>query len=575
MADISKITLPDGSSYDIKDSKARNLHVDQIPPITVGTGDSAYLTVNHMAISTTAAGTAVKVFQISGADESFSPTISEGTIIYATLTNTNTAAVANIRFKIGTSGIQYPVKYRAANLSATNILSANRIYPFYFDGTNWNLVGDLDTNSNTTYADVTTAAHGLMTAADKIKINALTTADATTAAHGYMSAADKTKLNGIASGAEVNQNAFSNINIGGTTISADTKTDTVIIVGNNGVTITPDSSNDKITISGTTYAAATGTAGNPKMDGTVAVGTSTSYARADHVHPTDTTRVSTATKVNGKTLSGDITLGAGDINTTASKTVQQELDSLKDITAGGVQYKGITTTTLTDGATTTVVNIGGTNTTFTAADAGSIVLLAKDNTASGDVTEQLEFIWDGTKWNEFGSTGNLKALAFKASASGTVGVTTAAALASAPSWTGAAATISVKGTPAGSITTATGTANYKPGGTISKPNITVTNTTGSIHAVKTVGSLPSWGASVTDENLLISWSAGALPTSEAKNVTTAVSAALASTPTFTGTDVRLAFTGSQLTSSGAYTPGGTVGKPSVTITTGSKTVTVS
>ena len=43
--------------------------------------------------------------------------------------------------------------------------------------------------------DATTAAHGLLTAADKIKLNALTTADATTSAHGYLTAADKIKLN--------------------------------------------------------------------------------------------------------------------------------------------------------------------------------------------------------------------------------------------------------------------------------------------------------------------------------------------------------------------------------------------
>lgn len=70
---------------------------------------------------------------------------------------------------------------------------------------------------------------------------------ATTSAAGLMSAADKTKLNGIASGAEVNQNAFSNIIIGSTTISADTKTDSLTLVGSN-VTLTPDATNDKVTI---------------------------------------------------------------------------------------------------------------------------------------------------------------------------------------------------------------------------------------------------------------------------------------------------------------------------------------
>ena len=57
---------------------------------------------------------------------------------------------------------------------------------------------------------------------------------------------EKTKLNGIASGAEVNQNAFSNIKVGSTTVAADSKTDTVEFVGS-GVTITPDATNDKIT----------------------------------------------------------------------------------------------------------------------------------------------------------------------------------------------------------------------------------------------------------------------------------------------------------------------------------------
>lgn len=48
------------------------------------------------------------------------------------------------------------------------------------------------------------------------------------------------------SNAEENQNAYSNITIGGTTISADTKTDTLTLEGSN-ITITPDSVSDKIT----------------------------------------------------------------------------------------------------------------------------------------------------------------------------------------------------------------------------------------------------------------------------------------------------------------------------------------
>lgn len=51
------------------------------------------------------------------------------------------------------------------------------------------------------------------------------------------------------SNAEENQNAFSNVVVGSTTISADKKTDTLTLVAGNNVTITPDATGDSITIS--------------------------------------------------------------------------------------------------------------------------------------------------------------------------------------------------------------------------------------------------------------------------------------------------------------------------------------
>lgn len=47
---------------------------------------------------------------------------------------------------------------------------------------------------------------------------------------------------------EVNQNAFSNVKIGDTVISADTKTDTLELIAGNNITLTPDATNDKVTI---------------------------------------------------------------------------------------------------------------------------------------------------------------------------------------------------------------------------------------------------------------------------------------------------------------------------------------
>ena len=62
---------------------------------------------------------------------------------------------------------------------------------------------------------------------------------------------EKTKLSGIATGAEVNQNAFSNVAVGSTTIAADGKTDTLTLEAGDNVTLTPDATNDKVTIAAT------------------------------------------------------------------------------------------------------------------------------------------------------------------------------------------------------------------------------------------------------------------------------------------------------------------------------------
>jgi hypothetical protein len=51
----------------------------------------------------------------------------------------------------------------------------------------------------------------------------------------------------------------------------------------------------------------------PKMDGTANVGSESKYARGDHVHPSDTSRVPTTRTINGKALSADISLDADDI----------------------------------------------------------------------------------------------------------------------------------------------------------------------------------------------------------------------------------------------------------------------
>ena len=62
---------------------------------------------------------------------------------------------------------------------------------------------------------------------------------------------EKNKLNGIATGAEVNQNAFSNVAVGETTIAADSKTDTLTLTAGSNITLTPNATSDTITIAAT------------------------------------------------------------------------------------------------------------------------------------------------------------------------------------------------------------------------------------------------------------------------------------------------------------------------------------
>lgn len=115
--------------------------------------------------------------------------------------------------------------------------------------------------------NATTSAAGLMSASDKSKLDGVQAGaqvnpgEATTSANGLMSAADKTKLNGIATGAEVNQNAFSNVKVGSTTLSADSKTDTLNIGGSNHIVILPSADLDSLSITTDLANATTSAAG--------------------------------------------------------------------------------------------------------------------------------------------------------------------------------------------------------------------------------------------------------------------------------------------------------------------------
>ena len=108
---------------------------------------------------------------------------------------------------------------------------------------------------------------------------------------------------------DANQNAFSNVKVGSTTISADTTTDTLELAAGGLVTLTPDATNDKVTIS------ASYTETDPTVPSWAKASTKPTYT-ASEVGAVPTSRT-----VNGKALSSDITLSASDVSALPSSTV--------------------------------------------------------------------------------------------------------------------------------------------------------------------------------------------------------------------------------------------------------------
>lgn len=222
-----------------------------------------------------------------------------------------------------------------------------------------------------------------------------------------------------------------------------------------------------------------------------------------------------------------ITLPTG---TTYNIVDQGARDLIAEIESG-TGWLGVTTTPLTDGASTNPILINGVSTT---AEAGNL-------TSYGSK----EFIFNGTVWQELGDMSMLGELAYKNSASGTF---TPYGTNSAPTFTGTEATISVDTTPAG---------------TVSAPDITVTPTTTTVNSITDVGTLPQLTMTVANENLTVGFSQGTLPTKGSNQTVMTAASATASAPTFTGTS-------SQGTAT--YTPQGSVSAPTFTGTAGTVTV---
>lgn len=134
------------------------------------------------------------------------------------------------------------------------------------------------------------------------------------------------------SNAEKNQNAFSNVVVGSTTIAADSATDTLTLVAGTNVTLTPDAENDKVTIAasdtkntaGSTDTSskifligATSQAANPQT-----YSHDTAYVGTDGCLYSDGNKVATLGAMNVFTAAGNAFTDALSIRSSSNSSVQ-------------------------------------------------------------------------------------------------------------------------------------------------------------------------------------------------------------------------------------------------------------
>lgn len=240
------------------------------------------------------------------------------------------------------------------------------------------------------------------------------------------SALDTAVKNAVAGGGEVNQNAFSNVKVGSTTLAADTKTDTLELAAGTGITLTPDANTDKVTIKVTdnTYADKSHNHGNLTNDGKIGatagkvVTTSTNGTlvasdaiSADNVPSLNASKINAGTfdvaripnitlsKVtdSGTAAAANVATGAiADASTdNGLVTAAQVATYVGNKTAGlsgAMHFLGVSTTAIKDGDAVGAITVDGKTVTPAV---GDVVLYSNK-----------EFVCTSTAWEELGDEGS-------------------------------------------------------------------------------------------------------------------------------------------------------------------------
>lgn len=243
-------------------------------------------------------------------------------------------------------------------------------------------------------------------------------ATASTSADGLMSSTDKSKLNGVAAGAQVN--VIETVKVNGTAQSVTSKAVDIDVP-----TKTSDLTNDSgfITSADVPEGAAASTT-TPKMDGTAAVGTETTFARGDHVHPTDTSRAPLASPTfTGTPKAPTATKGTNTTQLATTEFVQTAISGKQDtltfdstptsgssnpVTSGGI-YTALGDYLTTSAAASTYATKSEISTAYKyKGSVATVADLPESGNTVGDVYDvqstDMNYAWNGTEWDQLGST---------------------------------------------------------------------------------------------------------------------------------------------------------------------------
>lgn len=288
-------------------------------------------------------------------------TIAAGTNISLSGDATNdkiTISAAKTGLKVGASATA------TANATATN----GSVYLNALDGST---VRDSHKIVGSGATTVTSDSSGNIT----VKSVNTTYSAATTTTNGLMSAADKTKLDGIDEGANNYTLPSAGTSLGGV------KSGGVATISNGQITA----------ISKATEATKTTNSLTLQGNGTTAGTFNGSAATTVNIKGGGRTTVSGASgAITVSTSLSNLTVGSKTYNGSAAVSI-----SAADLgLSSAMKFLGTSSTALTDDATTSPITVGETSITPTA---GNVVLYG-----------QREFVWTGSKWEELGNEGSYK-----------------------------------------------------------------------------------------------------------------------------------------------------------------------